>query len=46
VEAEAARQRASLEVRTNVALIREYEEWRAEAATRRVKKEIVDLDDE
>jgi hypothetical protein len=46
VEAEAARQRAALEVLTDVALVREYEQWLAEAATRRIKKEIIDLDDE
>jgi hypothetical protein len=46
VEAEAARQWAALEARTDVALVCEYEQWRAEGATRRVKKDIVDLDDD
>jgi hypothetical protein len=46
VEAEAARQRAALETRTDVAISCEYEQWRMEAATRRIKKEIFDLDDE
>jgi hypothetical protein len=46
VEAEAARQRATLEACTDVALIHEYEQWRAEGSTCRVKKEIVNLDDE
>jgi hypothetical protein len=31
---------------TDVALAHEYEQWWAEGATRHVKKEIVDLDDE
>jgi hypothetical protein len=48
VEAEAARQWAVLKARTDtdVALVREYEQWWAKGATRRVKKEIVNLDDE
>jgi hypothetical protein len=46
VEAEEARQRAALEARTDVALVREYEQWQAEGATRRIKKEIVGLDNE
>jgi hypothetical protein len=46
VEAEAARQWAALEARTDVTLIREYERWWAEAASHRIKKEIIDLDDE
>jgi hypothetical protein len=46
VKAEAARQRAALEARTNIALVREYEQWQAKGATRRIKKEIVGLDDE
>jgi hypothetical protein len=32
-----------LEVRTDVALVPEYEQWLAEAATRRIK-EIIDLE--
>jgi hypothetical protein len=35
-----------LEARTDVAIGCEYEQWRMEAATRRIKKEIFDLDDE
>jgi hypothetical protein len=46
VEVDAARQRAELEARIDVALVYEYEQWQAEAATRRIKKEIIDLDDE
>jgi hypothetical protein len=46
VEAEAARQRAALDARNDVALVREYEQSHAEHATRRIKKEIFDLDDE
>jgi hypothetical protein len=46
VEANAAHQRAELEARINVSLIHEYEQWEAEAATRWIKKEIIDLDDE
>jgi hypothetical protein len=33
-------------VRTDVALVREYEQWHAEKATRRIKKEIFHLGDE
>jgi hypothetical protein len=33
VEAEAARQRAVLEACTDITLVREYEQWRVEAAT-------------
>jgi hypothetical protein len=46
VDAGAAQQRAALEARTDIALVCEYEPWQAEAATCRVKKEIVDLNDE
>jgi hypothetical protein len=38
VEAKAARQWAALEARTIVTLVRDYEQWRAEGAARRVKK--------
>jgi hypothetical protein len=40
VEAKAARQWAALEACTDVALVCEYEQWRPEGATLRVKKEI------
>jgi hypothetical protein len=46
VEAEAAGQRAALEARIHVTLDYEYEQWQAEAAIHRIKKEIIDLDDE
>jgi hypothetical protein len=46
LEAGAARQRAALDARTDSALVREYKKWLAEKATRRIKKEIFDLDDE
>jgi hypothetical protein len=45
VEAKAAGQRAVLEARVDVTLDCEYEQWQAEAATHRIKKEIIDLDD-
>jgi hypothetical protein len=45
LEAEAARQRATLDARSDVALVREYEQWQAEQATCRIK-EIFNLDDE
>jgi hypothetical protein len=35
-----------MEARVDVAVVREYEQWQAETATRRIKKEIIDLDDE
>jgi hypothetical protein len=44
VEAEAARQWATLEARAGVALVRVYKQWQAKAATRLIKKEIIDLD--
>jgi hypothetical protein len=40
VEAEAARQRAALEARVDITLVRKYELWKAEAAIRHIKKEI------
>jgi hypothetical protein len=44
VDAEVARQRAALEARVNFAVVRKYEQWQAEAATRYIKKDIIDLD--
>jgi hypothetical protein len=46
VEAEALWQRGAMEARVDVAVVHEYEQWQAKAATRRIKKEIIDLDDE
>jgi hypothetical protein len=43
---EAARQRATLKAHVDVVLICEYGQWQAEMATRRIKKEIIILDDE
>jgi hypothetical protein len=39
-----ARQRAALEARVNFAVVRKYEQWQAEAATRYIKKDIIGLD--
>jgi hypothetical protein len=38
LEAKAARQPAALDARTDVTLVREYEQWQAEQATRRIKE--------
>jgi hypothetical protein len=35
-----------MEARVDVVVIRKYEQWQTEAATRRIKKEITNLDDE
>jgi hypothetical protein len=39
-------QRAELEACVDIAVVREYEQWQAEEATHRIKKEISNLYDE
>jgi hypothetical protein len=44
-EPEAERRRDELEARLDITIVHEYEQWIAETGTRRVKREVIELDD-
>jgi hypothetical protein len=45
-EAKAKRKREELEASLDIIIVREYEQWQVQTTTRRIKKKIIDLDDE